>query len=74
MFEIIFSAEINGSVSLKLDAQNGVDSDGVVDSSNVLCVFYKLPCLNPHIPCLLEGVIIPERVHSLDYPSLFVVF
>lgn len=47
-----------------MDAENGVDSDGLAKDSGVLCVLYQPPPFRLHIPRLLEGVTLPEKTIS----------
>ncbi|KAD4178124.1 hypothetical protein E3N88_26715 [Mikania micrantha] len=49
------SGDINGFVRPKLEAMRDPD---------VLCVYYELPCFSVHIPRVLDGSIIPEKVVS----------
>ncbi|KAJ9556677.1 hypothetical protein OSB04_011291, partial [Centaurea solstitialis] len=63
--EACLSGDINGFVHLKQESENVSDSKAFANDRDVLCVDYHPPwCSGLHIPCILEGVTIPETVVS----------
>ncbi|KAI3693173.1 hypothetical protein L6452_33004 [Arctium lappa] len=58
------SGDINGFVDLEQDSENVIDSNGLANDLDVLCVDYHPPNCCVHIPRMLDGTTIPETVAS----------